>query len=176
MAKQYYRRGTPSDPNSWVKMSGKEFYQFVNDPKNRNRHFIDMGDIVLESPESIYREYEAEMRHSKYIERQKEGIDVLSLQSRARDDSLTLLETVADQLQDVESEAIRHLLIQQLYAAIQALPNDEYQIIYALYLRKPSKTVRKLSEESGIPFMTLQNRKHRILQRLKQLLENNAQS
>ena len=116
------------------------------------------------------------MRHSKYIERQKEGIEVLSLQSRARDDSLTLLETVADQLQDVESEAIRHLLIQQLYAAIQALPNDEYQIIYALYLRKPSKTVRKLSEESGIPFMTLQNRKHRILQRLKQLLENNAQS
>ena len=55
MAKQYYRKSDSSDSAGWIRMSGSEFYQFVRDPKNRNRHFIDMGDVVIESPESIYR-------------------------------------------------------------------------------------------------------------------------
>ena len=171
MAKQYYRKSDSSDSAGWIKMSGSEFYQFVRDPQNRNRHFIDMGDVVIESPESIYREYKSEENHRAYIERQQTRIDTVSLQSQLYGESVTLLETIEDQSQDVEADALQNLLVQNLREVLSHLPEDEHRMIYDLYLSQPRKTVNELSEESGIPTMTLQNKKIRILAKLRRSLE-----
>ena len=87
------------------------------------------------------------------------------------DESVTLLETIADQSQNVEADALQNLLVQNLREALSHLPEDEHRMIYDLYLSQPRKTVNDLSEESGIPTMTLQNKKIRILAKLRRSLE-----
>ena len=45
MYKRYFIK---KDPNcrkkdiEWIELSGREFYRFVNDPANKDRHFVDM--------------------------------------------------------------------------------------------------------------------------------------
>ena len=95
----------------------------------------------------------------------------MSLQSQLYDESVTLLETIADQSQNVEADALHNLFVQKLREALSQLPTDEHRMIYDLYLSQPRKTVNDLSEESGIPTMTLQNKKIRILAKLRRSLE-----
>ena len=171
MAKRYYRKNNSSEPNGWVEMTGKEFYQFVQDPRNRGRYFIDMGDVVLETTESTCREHKAEENHHTYLLKQQEGVEIVSLQSKLRGESMTVQDIVADQTQEVEAAAVRSLLMQEMYAALRQLPEDERGMIYILYLNRPQKTISELSRESGIPLMTLQNKKLRILAKLRRSLK-----
>ena len=50
MYTRYFRKKNPTSGTAdveWVEMSGEEFYSFVTAPENRNRYFVDMGDVVL---------------------------------------------------------------------------------------------------------------------------------
>lgn len=60
MYKRYFRMKDPRcKPNEieWIEMAGSEFYRFVNSPEGRDRHFIDMDDVVLEASESEVRSF-----------------------------------------------------------------------------------------------------------------------
>lgn len=57
----------------WIEMTGREFYHFIKSPEGQSRHFIDMGDVVLEATEAQARQYKAEQNHHCYILAQEEG-------------------------------------------------------------------------------------------------------
>lgn len=63
----------------WVEMSGEEFYNFVTAPENRNRYFVDMGDVVLECSKEEYKKFKMEDDHSRYILEQEGGWSTISL-------------------------------------------------------------------------------------------------
>ena len=77
------------------------------------------------------------------------------------------METIVDTDLSVEEAAIQGVLMQELHKALCQLPEQDYQLIYALYLATPRKTIRQLSAEYGIPVMTLQDRKQRIVSNLR---------
>ena len=77
---------------------------------------------------------------------------------------------LADQDENIEDEAVFHVMRENLRAALHSLPPDEMALIDALYFREKSE--REWSEETGIPQKTINNRKRSILAKLLNLLEN----
>lgn len=168
MHTRYFRKKNPrcsADDIQWIEMTGCEFYQFVKSPDGKGRFFLDMGDVVLECTKSEYKQYKRELDHSRYILEQEAGWITMSLNDVSED--MNGEEVIADIEQDVEAMAIQNLLIKNLWTALQLLPTEDFILVRALFLDYPQKTIRQLSTESGIPVMTLQNRKLRIIRNLK---------
>ena len=177
MYKRYFWMKDPKcrrDEIEWIEMTGKEFYRFVNSPEGRDRHFIDMDDVVLEASESEALDYRAEQNHRYYIQTQEEGWSTLSIYDVGDENRCSGEEVVRDESQDVEAEAILHIEKAVLQNALHHLDSESYQLIHALYLADTRKTLRQLSLESSIPVMTLQDRKKKILAQLnRELLKKN---
>lgn len=72
----------------------------------------------------------------------------------------TLLDAIGKNV-NYEKETI----ISQVLDEIKTLRNDEQMLIKELYI--DGKTLRELSNELGVPIMTIQNRKKKILEKLK---------
>lgn len=173
MHTRYFRKKNPECiPNEieWIEMTGQEFYRFVNSPEGQGRYFIDMETVVLEATKEELRKYKAEQDHSHYLKEQEKGWNILSISAIQDSQGYSGEEAIPDETQDVEAEAFVLMEIKQLRTALRQLDAENYQLIYTLYLANERKTMRQLSQESGIPVMTLQNRKRRILWQLKKSL------
>ncbi|RJE46675.1 MULTISPECIES: sigma-70 family RNA polymerase sigma factor [unclassified Dehalobacter] len=57
----------------------------------------------------------------------------------------------------------------KLHKALSSLPKDEQKLIYEFFYKKKSE--RELAAETGIPQKTINDRKHRIFGKLKELME-----
>lgn len=166
MYKRYFRKKDPSckpEETEWIEMTSREFYRFVNSPEGKGRYFIDMGDVVLEANRREAQVHRAEKDHSDYLKEQEEGWTALSLYAIADKNGCSGEEVIRDETQDVEARAILHIETTALWQALALLDSESYRMIYALYLADTRKTLRQLSLESGIPVMTLQDRKKKIL-------------
>lgn len=69
----------------------------------------------------------------------------------------------------VEDAAIASLLREQLYRALERLSPAEQRLIHAIYFEGLSE--RQLSKQSGAHYMTIHNRKARILKKLGEMLK-----
>lgn len=78
-------------------------------------------------------------------------------------DGHTLLDVVG---RDVDYE--KEVLISQVLEEIKSLNHDDQMLIQELYIN--GKTLREMSKEIGLPVMTLQNRKKKILKKLRRNL------
>lgn len=176
MYKRYFRKKdcTPGEKeDKWVEMTGREYYQFVTDAKNKGRHFIDMGDVVLEVTETEALDYKAEVNHQYYIKSQESGWSTVSLYTAEDKNGCSGEEVAVDAVQDVEIAAILRVEMAALQKAFAQLDTESCQLIYALYLSNPRKTLRQVSQESGLPVMTLQDRKKKILEFLRREMFKN---
>ena len=70
----------------------------------------------------------------------------------------------------MEFEIERKMEIEKLEEALFQLNDEEYNLIKALFFEQ--KTLREYAKMLGIPFMTIQNRKNKILEKLKKFLKN----
>lgn len=175
MARQYYRKQDPAAQGEnvvWIEMSGQEFYQFSRSPESQGRYFIDMDDVVIEAPREIYEEWHREKARCDYWreKRRRDGFVVLSLHSDAICEHGQGGDVIPDESVHVEDTAILLAETAALRRELERLDTASYLLIYDLYLAKERKTLRKLSQESGIPVMTLQNRKAKILVQLRKRL------
>lgn len=122
----------------------------------------------VEVNEAVYRAYhkerEAERYQSKLI-RQNE----LSLE-RFREDGVNIDYLVVRVQPDIVDKLIHQEQLEALWIALQSLSEDERTLIDELFFNEKSE--RKLAAELGMATMTLHDRKHRILKKLKKLLEN----
>ena len=175
LAKRFYRKKDPNCETSkteLIEMSGSEFYQFIRTPESKGRFFIDMDDVVLETTESEARKYKAEKSRRYYIQMKKGDLSILSIYTIEEEDGCNGEEVIKDDTEDVEAKAILNTEIKSLQKALAQLDMESYRLIYALYLAKKRESLRQLSQETGIPVMTLQDRKKKILATLKQKLNN----
>ena len=109
------------------------------------------------------RSFKAEKNHGYYIQAQEDGWSVLSLYAIEDKNGCSGEEVVRDETQDVEAEAIRRMETAALRQALEYLDSESRQMIHALYLADTRKTLRQLSLENGVPVMTLQDRKKKVL-------------
>lgn len=179
MSKRYFRRREPQcgpEAAGWIEMTGREFYQFVNSPEGRGRHFIDMGDVVLESTEMEAKLYRAERDRSDYLREQAEKWSTLSMYAFEDEYECSGEEIVADTVQDVEDEVILRTEVKALRSALSLLDAESCRLICALYLDDELKTERELAAEYGVSQVAVHKRKKKILNTLKLLVIKNEKS
>ena len=69
----------------------------------------------------------------------------------------------------VEDAAVDKLLAEKLHQCLSQLTRDEQELIFTLFFQ--NKSERQLAAETGIPQKTINDRRHRILVKLKNLMK-----
>ena len=164
---RYFRRKQNSDAVEWIEMSGAEYLDFVRDPENKDRFFLNMKNVVLECSKEEYLQSRTEKRRSDYLAESKKGRTIISLFAQADKES-TGEEVIPDPDADVEENILHTLAVQRVREVVDALPEEDAALLRALYLQTPPLTLRAYSEKTGIPVMTLHYRKEKLLRLLKQ--------
>ena len=79
-------------------------------------------------------------------------------------------DSLKDLTQDVAGQVERTLLLDKLRKSLPMLKAEEQELICALFFQRLSE--RELAAKTGIPQRTINDRKRRILAKLKEFLEN----
>lgn len=145
----------------------------------REKYYIAMDGQVFEVSRELYEAYYKGQRKDKYfthdlkeehmrVDKETGQITIIP----GREDSYErLLETekqFAEDAEDVMETAIRAVMLEKLNEALHTLTEDEKAIIHALFYQEISEV--ELAKQLGIARTTLQSRKYKILEKLKNLL------
>ncbi len=166
----------------WIQMGGRQFYEFLQN-EGKDRFFITIDDgvdqgmdmITLESTKEKYLVWHNEHEKSRQKrERQEPYIPAfVSMDSVVGDDNeLTYHDVLADESVNVEEEAITFLMCQEVTRLVGLLPEDEKQIILALYYyndRLASDMV--IAKQLGMSNVSLCRKKRKILEKLKKSMK-----
>ena len=79
MKTRYFRRKENCAAVEWIEMSGAEYLNFVRNPKNKDRFFLNMKNVVLECSKEEYLQNRAEKRRSDYLAEGKKDWTIISL-------------------------------------------------------------------------------------------------
>ncbi|MEY8388908.1 hypothetical protein AALC17_16780 [Oscillospiraceae bacterium 38-13] len=167
MAKQYYIKKDPLTSGAdieWIAINGKDFYQLITSPAGKGRYFIDMGEFMIESTEAEYKDWRREKDHSDYLHEQESQVQLLSLYGGGDD---SLVDLIPNMDVSAEETALHLLELQELTEALKMLDNDEYSLIYSLFLSQSCKTQSQLSSRFGLTQSGISRQKNRILEKLK---------
>ncbi|MPL83808.1 hypothetical protein SDC9_29766 [bioreactor metagenome] len=122
----------------------------------------------VEVSEAVYRAYHKEREAERYqskLSRQNE----LSLE-RFREDGVNVDYLIVRVQPDIVDELIHQEQMEALWLALQSLPEDERFLIDELFFN--GKSERELSAIISAPQKTINDRKKRILLKLRKLIEN----
>ena len=179
MKKRYFRKKDPTTfetTKEWVEMTGREFYAFVSAPENKGRHFMDLGDVVLECSAEQLKQHRAEIDRQRYLRKAEQGFLTVPLHLPAVKEGQSLEQGIADETQDVEAEVIRRLSLEALCAALKQLDEQSVLLIHALYLADPPATEREVARRLGISQNAVNKRKKKILEKLYLLVVKREKS
>lgn len=139
------------------------------DPSYKGRRFLPLHGMLMEVTPEQYRDFYKERRRQKYLyERSRENRDIsIDMLTTEQFNGADIL--VSDGM-DIEEQVAYKLLLDKLHSCLSMLTEEEQELIYALFFGE--KTEREWSAETGIPQKTINNRKRKILLKLKALLEN----
>jgi len=118
--------------------------------------------------EQVYKTYYKMDRREKYLE--ESDVEHGKVNYHALDtDTRSGEEILADNSHNVEDEATLHIMADKLRESLALLDEQERELINVLYFE--GKSERAYSIKSGIPQKTINDRRHRILDKLKKLME-----
>ena len=165
----------------WQELNGREFYAFVRSPEAQGRYFVRLestepdnsdGEIVMEATKANYDDWRREKNHTDYLRRAEEGIEIISYHGLVGDDGAYGEELLEDTNQNVEEDFMQSADLQLLKQAMARLTKAERHMIAHLYLLENPLTEREYSALTGIPCLTVHDRKKRILGKLQKFYTN----
>lgn len=134
----------------------------------KGKYIIRVQGSLVEVTEEVYRVYYGVERHLLTLD-EKDERNGKTLYS-----DLDTMEVLGEEMLpdrnavSVEDAAIALVLHDQLHRALDLLPPSERKLINALYFEGLSE--RQISKRAGVHYMTVHNRKIRILKKLSKLL------
>ena len=135
----------------------------------RNRFFVPKGEVLLEVSENDYRNHCRRKRKEKYYTERSTKNKDFSYDMLTTDDFNGEDILISPEM-SVEETVEHNIMLEKLKDCLSQLTKDEMYLITALFFEGFSE--RKLSEITGIPQKTIDDRKHQILIKLKEYLEN----
>ena len=136
------------------------------DNHERNYTLLVMGKRIPVTKE-VYKAYYQCRDREKYLDKLSEYKNISLEGCNERGISLEyIISALTDSLED---EIIRRDMVERLQQCLLRLNEAERQLIISLFYYEKSE--RQLAAETGIPRMTLHDRKVKILGRLKKLME-----
>lgn len=139
-----------------------------NDISYRNRRFLPLHGMLMEVSEEEYVRFYRQKNRQKYLQRtsaanQEISFDMLTTEDMNGEDILT------DPLVNIQEQVESDIMADKLHRCLSLLEQDEQILIEALYFKGFSE--HEWSRKTGIPQKTINDRKRRILGKLKKLLE-----
>lgn len=163
----------------WIEMNREEFQAFIHSDNAVGRYFArlrksddETQNIIYETDEKSYAKWRIEKRHFQYLRDSESAkkYTVVSYDAIDPNSEISREELLADDY-DLLEAVIKKLQIEQLRKSFGMLKDDEKWLLTELYLLPKSKKERQLSHETGIPQKTLNDRKKRALEKLRQYIE-----
>lgn len=142
-------------------------------PEFAGRYFYPFKDCLMEVSREDRSFFYSTAESGRFVDQQKRkkqrkmevvSLDALSSQEHRHMDILQ--DTTVDLLADLE---IR-MELEQLKRAERQLEESELQLIVKIFYE--NKSERQIEKETGTPQRTINNRKHRVLDKLLKLMKN----
>jgi len=174
MSKAYWVKKTPDFANEkceWIQMTGIEFYQFINIPENKGRHFIDFDNMKIEVNKSEYVKWRKEKDASDYLKEQERKYITISIFSITAQDGSGGENLIEDPSVNIETEIEEKLLLEYLKKSLNILTPQERLLIKVCYFAEGKITDQIAADALGIPRRTFLNRKNKILEKLRKNME-----
>lgn len=133
------------------------------------KYYWKMNGSFYEVSAEQYKKYKREHDRSRRLAKQRQETIILSIDALDTEDYLG--ESIfADPDIDVESEVVDSIMHEKLNRALTQLSEEETFLIEQLYYL--NKSERRLAEILDLSQNAIHKRKHKILMRLKEILEN----
>lgn len=130
----------------------------------KDKYFLPLHGVLMEVTKEEYAVYYKNRRRQKYIDESARKSGLFSYDALTTDD-FNGEDVLVDRERDVEREAETRLLLEILRSALKTLSEEEKKLVKALYFE--GYTEREWARISGIPQKTINDRKHRILKKIK---------
>lgn len=155
---------------NYKELSYEDFCLFKeNDISYADKLFIPLHGMLMEVTEETYRNFYKSKRRQKYIDERSAENNDFSYDMLTTDD-FNGEDILIDTSQEIDEAVIHKIMLDKLHDSLVLLSDDEQKLINALFYRNLSE--REWSAETGIPQKTINDRKRRILIKLKKLLES----
>ncbi|MFG6350309.1 MAG: sigma-70 family RNA polymerase sigma factor [Oscillospiraceae bacterium] len=133
------------------------------------KYYINVPGALVEVSEGVYFAYYQEKRRGRTLREKDERNGTVSYDGLDTPE-LTGQEMIPDRgATSVEDAAIANILRDKLHRCLALLDEPDRQLIQALYFEGLSE--REYATEAGLHYMTVHNRKARLLRQLKKMIE-----
>ena len=140
----------------------------ATDEQYAQKLFIPMHGMLMEVDEGFYKEFYRQKDRNEYLTWRTKNKDVSY--NEYDTDECSGEDMLIDPDGDVATQVADKLMAEHLRHIVSLLPDDERELIEALFFKGYSE--RKWSKISGIPQKTINDRKQKILLKLKKILKN----
>ena len=132
-----------------------------------NKYTLLVNKKRISVTEEVYRAYYQLKEREAYLDKLSQKHDISFEECEEKGIQVDYLLSHSEQ--SIEDEIIKAEMLAKLMSSMERLSGQERLLIYNLFFK--GKSERRLSVETGIPLMTINDRKRRILIKLKKLLE-----
>lgn len=115
-----------------------------------------------------YQQYDLKIERYR-IDCEKETITCFPSREDSYERLLEENRQFAADVESVEDAVVKAVMIEKMLACLKVLTPEEQELITELFFK--GKSERRLSSETGIPTMTIHDRKIKIFGKLKKLME-----
>ena len=128
------------------------------------KYYWKMNGYIYEVTKEQYYRYRKEQDRHDYLREAEEEAVILSLDSLGGEgkDGVNF---IADPNVNVEEEVVHRIMLDKLRTALDKLSSEELMLIDLLYTQLKSE--REISKLTGIPQKTVNNKKKKLLEKLR---------
>lgn len=134
------------------------------------KYLIKVQGQLVSVTEEVYLTYYRMKRRELHLKEKdiKHGVFHYSaLDTKETNGEDAIPDLISSRVEDVVTDK---LISEKLHQCLAQLSREEQELIFTLFFQ--NKSEHQMAAETGIPRMTINNRKKRILGRLKKLMEN----
>jgi DNA-directed RNA polymerase specialized sigma24 family protein len=142
--------------------------------KKRNEYRLKINGRLVDVSEEIYNAHYQMNRHEQYLE-ETDRLHGKVLYSDMDNNELNGEEMLPDyEAVDLEEQVVTQMMIERLHGCLPLLSEDERELIDALFFSNEGAGMseREYAKISGVPLMTTNDRKAKILNKLKKMMGN----
>lgn len=135
-------------------------------PKERKSYVLRGNDgTLVEVTREVYLEWYQSRRRERYQDEKKKKYGVCSLDGMEEKGCCSY-----EPENSLEQTAIKNIFVEKIRMALEELPEDEAYLIYLLFFEEIS--VKEAAQICGCSRKTVQNRRSRILSKLRLMMES----
>lgn len=169
MSKIYFVMNDRADSSKGYKQVSEDYIKgYIDGFTDGRPYFINLGYAVMETDEENYRSFHKERARERYLAKLDNDNQLLSYNALDNEE-FQGSDIVLDSSEPLDEQVIRKDLISKLLDIIDSLQDRDKVLIKNIFLAGLSE--RELSRITGVPLMTINNRKKRILKKIFLLLE-----